>query len=1259
MPVVVGGPASVEMVDREGHLITTDALTKAFDKYMDNFRTRNVMVMHSDVQVGHALPAYITKGGSVFRSGVDPRGLFFITELRNDTRIAAKVKEQIESGKMRSYSIAGNATESKDIHKEDGTKIMQVNNLELAEVTICEKGVNQGAHFDLMKGMLLDKQESSRPAVRSNDLLLEDTLSKGIFDAFKKKPSVEDHLRDPNFREKIKAETADLQAKQKQDSAQRERVTDLLRTHLSTPPEPRSQGVKDAMRDIQARRAQLSNQPKPQVGTDTQPTPPTNLDASLEKGVGKLVAAVAGNIVEDKVKDKVSEHFEKGVGDLLGISQRAKDTKALKNFRAGFKDGGEFHQGNTKLNMVTEHATGGASKGIDHSKLHRTAMRTYENHRQPQVEEDGSVTPPKSVKQAIDATTNTMGHAMQAVHSNLIDEHAGEGAGAAAHNKFFPGIAPERPSASINKSTPMLGMFQEFMAKEKKHSTDTPLGRQTVHPDQEGEEKRRKQLECIQREFGLPEKTHSAEYNRYAPVDYKNPFSFTSARVVNQSGQDLAHPQIKDEYLLHGTDKENESRVGKIKKSNMQNIDKVLSKLFQKAGKDKEDRTPANSPTPNEFPADTSTSPYQSKGLFEKQHSGEAAQNYGGRGNPAQQRAAARARGQEADIPPEDPEFEYESSYGPHDDRIDPDLQEDYKRADEARIRGEHGESARLIEETKDNPEARQYFGTKWGSRGQAPLITPKREQFDRSRPVIGRRGDPPTSTRTGTTSRGFRQEGGAGRKASFRGIEGGRRPRPTRYKDVGRETGRAFDDSVETPKQETDYAPPALRNSMQKQVRPMQGTDVAKPKPKPQQGTGVRTGGMPQQQGKQGPTTAWGDPKRAAVPTMRQQMPWDEKSLEKDEQAVRNGMSSYLKKKAPSLGPSRGPEPHDEAGAAASRKRVAAGQGKPSPTPFKRPRDIATQAMDREAKTRERGDPGFPKQASLLKTTASPDSDGKKVPYLHGWGTDDTTKRHIESLRARDQREDSERRAGGGPSEKESQQRRFRSAQSFMAGTSPSEAKRLSNIKPDALEDPGPPRLTNSLEKEHKSKKGKAILAVPYNLATQRIMGKDAPASVSADDRLKQAVLILLKQQQTAEEVGRDVIGSGAIGIKTKDAPAGQGAMEGAAAGKGGGLVGRKTYGAAKGAVGLAGSAAKKLGAAGKGVGGAVSSYVSPPATVDVQGVTGGRAPVKGPPSPQTDPNQRVGSKPETTPVTPKKTPVSTDPGSQRIGGPDFSSGT
>ena len=148
--LVIGGPASIEMIDREGHLITTNALDKAFDKYMANFRTRNAMVLHSDVQVGWALPAYISKSGQIFKSGVNGDGLFFITELRNDTKIAKKVAEQIGSGKLKSYSIAGSAIKTQNIQKglQD---VMQVDELELAEVTVCEKGVNQGAAFDIIK----------------------------------------------------------------------------------------------------------------------------------------------------------------------------------------------------------------------------------------------------------------------------------------------------------------------------------------------------------------------------------------------------------------------------------------------------------------------------------------------------------------------------------------------------------------------------------------------------------------------------------------------------------------------------------------------------------------------------------------------------------------------------------------------------------------------------------------------------------------------------------------------------------------------------------------------------------------------------------------------------------------------------------------------------------------------------------------------------------------------------------------------------
>ena len=90
-PMVIGGPASVEMIDREGHLITVAAMKRAFDRFMENFRTRNAMVLHSDVQVGWALPAYISKTGKVYKSGVTGDHLFFITELRDDTKISKKV----------------------------------------------------------------------------------------------------------------------------------------------------------------------------------------------------------------------------------------------------------------------------------------------------------------------------------------------------------------------------------------------------------------------------------------------------------------------------------------------------------------------------------------------------------------------------------------------------------------------------------------------------------------------------------------------------------------------------------------------------------------------------------------------------------------------------------------------------------------------------------------------------------------------------------------------------------------------------------------------------------------------------------------------------------------------------------------------------------------------------------------------------------------------------------------------------------------
>ena len=279
-PLVVGGPASVAMVDREGHLITSAALEKAFSKFMKSFRTRNSNVFHcltpeimiwdaygyckpikdikegdlvithkertgkviqvfthenngkilhltldngniikiteehqvlttggwkkvkdltvedrldsiiyvktssppnpnylkyiygrqttkivdikedfysglvhnlevepdnsyagvgivyhnSDVQTGWVIPAYINKGGQVFKSGVDDKGLWVISEIRGDTRVAKRMAEEIQNGNIKSYSIAGSATDTEFITK-GSQEFMQVNDLELAEIT--------------------------------------------------------------------------------------------------------------------------------------------------------------------------------------------------------------------------------------------------------------------------------------------------------------------------------------------------------------------------------------------------------------------------------------------------------------------------------------------------------------------------------------------------------------------------------------------------------------------------------------------------------------------------------------------------------------------------------------------------------------------------------------------------------------------------------------------------------------------------------------------------------------------------------------------------------------------------------------------------------------------------------------------------------------------------------------------------------------------------------------------------------------------
>jgi len=149
--LVVAGYASVEMVDKQGDLITKNALKDAFGKFMKSPGFRNVQLAHSNIQVGEVIPQYEDTSGRVWKSEVDETGMFVVIKLRDDIEKAREVAAEIRKGNLKSFSIGGQAFER--VNKHDGTRgdYREISRMELHEVTICEKGINPEAQFRILK----------------------------------------------------------------------------------------------------------------------------------------------------------------------------------------------------------------------------------------------------------------------------------------------------------------------------------------------------------------------------------------------------------------------------------------------------------------------------------------------------------------------------------------------------------------------------------------------------------------------------------------------------------------------------------------------------------------------------------------------------------------------------------------------------------------------------------------------------------------------------------------------------------------------------------------------------------------------------------------------------------------------------------------------------------------------------------------------------------------------------------------------------
>ena len=176
--LMIGGYASIEIVDKQNDLITIKALNEAVKKFMEQKSFRNVMTNHSNVQVGEVVDSYRDKQGRLFKTEVDDVGFFVVIKLRDDIEKAKEINRGIRKGSLRSFSIGGQALQKVKKSNPELGQYNEISKLELHEVTICEKGINPEAKFDILKQEKTGEEEMTEKLEKALEEL--DTLLKEV-----------------------------------------------------------------------------------------------------------------------------------------------------------------------------------------------------------------------------------------------------------------------------------------------------------------------------------------------------------------------------------------------------------------------------------------------------------------------------------------------------------------------------------------------------------------------------------------------------------------------------------------------------------------------------------------------------------------------------------------------------------------------------------------------------------------------------------------------------------------------------------------------------------------------------------------------------------------------------------------------------------------------------------------------------------------------------------------------------------------------
>ena len=305
--LIIGGYASIEIVDKQNDLITLEALNDAVKKYMSDEKYRNVMSNHSNVQVGEVVEQYRDSHGVLHKTAVDDVGFYVVIKLRDDIEKAKEISRGIRKGTLRSFSIGGQAISKKQKTSDEYGEYNEIDRLELHEVTICEKGINPEAKFDILKMEDKTMSEKLEKALEElNDLMKQvNSVHSEVDDAVTKNAE----YMDTDAKDMDMDEKADMEMEEKADEDMEEKALDEDETREF------EAGTEVVVNGNPTAAPAALNVAKGLEGTDF-----STLDLSAEN-VEKAYAKFKAERMEAMAYDSLSKEFESRFTNELSVKK--------------------------------------------------------------------------------------------------------------------------------------------------------------------------------------------------------------------------------------------------------------------------------------------------------------------------------------------------------------------------------------------------------------------------------------------------------------------------------------------------------------------------------------------------------------------------------------------------------------------------------------------------------------------------------------------------------------------------------------------------------------------------------------------------------------------------------------------------------------------------------------------------------------------------------------------------------------------------